>query len=226
MTPAALWRQGRWRQFVLWASPQVYARAIGGIWGRSSVRLGAGSGVARAPAPGRPRSRPDGPSALRATMASRGIAVGCARPRHRARRSLDVSADTCASPAPRRCPTASARRVRGRWSTTAVRSSRRCSVGCRRSCRRPSRPRTTCCSLTASGTGGLEAIVVNHLSPGDPVLSVSIGVFGDRIASIATTYGADVTKSAVEWGAAAQPDRSSLTHLRAWQAAGRPPRPS
>ena len=30
--------------------------------------------------------------------------------------------------------------------------------------------------LTGSGTGGLEAAVVNTLSPGDKVLSVSIGV--------------------------------------------------
>lgn len=59
--------------------------------------------------------------------------------------------------------------------------------------------------LSASGTGGLEAAVVNHLSPGDPVLSVSIGAFGDRFATIATRYGADVTNHAVEWGRAAEP---------------------
>jgi len=60
--------------------------------------------------------------------------------------------------------------------------------------------------LTASGTGGLEAAIVNFLSPGDPVLGVSIGSFGDRFAKIATTYGADVTKLDVEWGKAAQAD--------------------
>ncbi len=59
--------------------------------------------------------------------------------------------------------------------------------------------------LGASGTGGLEAAVVNHLSPGDPVLAVSIGAFGDRFAKIATRYGADVTVLAVEWGRAADP---------------------
>ncbi len=58
--------------------------------------------------------------------------------------------------------------------------------------------------LTCSGTGGLEAAAVNHLSPGDPVLSVSIGVFGDRFAKVATRYGADVTKLDVEWGKAAE----------------------
>lgn len=60
-------------------------------------------------------------------------------------------------------------------------------------------------SLTTSGTGGLEAAVVNTLSPGDKVLSVSIGSFGDRLKSIATTYGAEVVSYALEWGEAADP---------------------
>jgi aspartate aminotransferase-like enzyme len=59
--------------------------------------------------------------------------------------------------------------------------------------------------LTAAGTGGLEAAIVNFLSPGDKVLSVTIGAFGDRFAKIATTYGAEVTKVSVEWGRAADP---------------------
>lgn len=59
--------------------------------------------------------------------------------------------------------------------------------------------------LSCAGTGGLEAAVVNVLSPGDRVLGVSIGSFGDRFARIATVYGADVTKLSVEWGRAADP---------------------
>ncbi len=59
--------------------------------------------------------------------------------------------------------------------------------------------------ITTAGTGGLEAAVVNVLSPGDRVLGVSIGSFGDRFAKIARTYGADVTKVEVEWGQAADP---------------------
>jgi aspartate aminotransferase-like enzyme len=59
--------------------------------------------------------------------------------------------------------------------------------------------------VTTAGTGGLEAAVVNTLSPGDRVLGVSIGSFGDRFAKIARTYGADVTKVDVEWGQAADP---------------------
>ncbi len=59
--------------------------------------------------------------------------------------------------------------------------------------------------ITTAGTGGLEAAVVNVLSPGDRVLGVSIGSFGDRFAKIARTYGADVTKIEVAWGQAADP---------------------
>ena len=59
--------------------------------------------------------------------------------------------------------------------------------------------------LTASGSGALEAAIVNTLSPGDRVLAVSIGSFGDRFASIATAFGADVERFDVPWGFAADP---------------------
>ncbi len=60
--------------------------------------------------------------------------------------------------------------------------------------------------LTGSGTGGLEAAIVNVLSPGDKVLSVSIGVFGERFAAIAREFGAEVIPLKFEWGKAADPD--------------------
>jgi aspartate aminotransferase-like enzyme len=60
--------------------------------------------------------------------------------------------------------------------------------------------------VTSAGTGGLEAAVVNVLSPGDRVLGVSIGSFGDRFAKIAESYGASVDRVAAEWGWAAAPD--------------------
>ena len=60
--------------------------------------------------------------------------------------------------------------------------------------------------LTTAGSGGLEAAIVNTLSPGDSVLGVSIGSFGDRFAKIAGIYGADVTKLDAEWGFAAAAD--------------------
>ena len=59
--------------------------------------------------------------------------------------------------------------------------------------------------LTASGTGGLEAAVVNTLSPGDKVLSVSIGYFGQRLRDIAAAYGASIVPLDFEWGHAADP---------------------
>ncbi len=59
--------------------------------------------------------------------------------------------------------------------------------------------------LTCAGTGALEAAVVNVLSPGDAVLAVTMGAFGDRFARIAEVYGAAVTKLEVEWGRAAEP---------------------
>ena len=58
--------------------------------------------------------------------------------------------------------------------------------------------------LSASGTGGLESAVVGTLSPGDKVLSVSIGAFGERFAAIADTYGAEVIPLQYEWGQAAR----------------------
>ncbi len=60
--------------------------------------------------------------------------------------------------------------------------------------------------LTGSGTGGLEAAIVNMLSPGDKVLSVSIGLFGERFASIAEQFGAEVIPLHYEWGRAADTD--------------------
>ena len=60
--------------------------------------------------------------------------------------------------------------------------------------------------LTCSGTGGLEAAIVNTLSPGDKVLSASNGVFGDRFAEIAEKYGAEVNRLVFEWGKAVDPE--------------------
>ena len=58
----------------------------------------------------------------------------------------------------------------------------------------------------SSGSGTLEAAVVNALSPGDRVLGVSIGSFGKRWGEIARRYGADVTMLEFEWGRGADPE--------------------
>lgn len=47
--------------------------------------------------------------------------------------------------------------------------------------------------LTSSGTGAMEAAIVNTLSPGDKVVNATIGVFGNRFGEIAEVYGAEVT---------------------------------
>jgi len=60
--------------------------------------------------------------------------------------------------------------------------------------------------LSASGTGSMEAAVVNTLSPGDKVLAVSMGFFGDRFSDVAETYGAEVVRLSFEMGAAADPE--------------------
>jgi aspartate aminotransferase-like enzyme len=61
--------------------------------------------------------------------------------------------------------------------------------------------------LTASGTGGMEAAIVNTLSPGDEVLAITVGAFGDRFAEIAEAYGLTVHRLAFEWGTAVDPER-------------------
>jgi len=58
----------------------------------------------------------------------------------------------------------------------------------------------------AAGSGAMEAAVVNFISPGDKVLAISIGVFGDRFAKIAAEFGADVEKLDFPWGQPADPD--------------------
>lgn len=61
--------------------------------------------------------------------------------------------------------------------------------------------------FTSSGTGGLESAVINTLSPGDEVLAFVAGEFGERIAKIATTFGANVTKIKFDNGQGIDPDR-------------------
>ena len=61
--------------------------------------------------------------------------------------------------------------------------------------------------LTTSGTGAMEAAVVNTLSPGDKVLAVSIGYFGERFSQIARIYGAQIQDLSFPWGTAADPDQ-------------------
>ena len=58
--------------------------------------------------------------------------------------------------------------------------------------------------LAASGTGAMEGSVTNLFSPGDEVLVVNGGKFGERWTKIATTYGLKVAELKVEWGSSAR----------------------
>jgi aspartate aminotransferase-like enzyme len=57
-----------------------------------------------------------------------------------------------------------------------------------------------------SGTGGLEAAVVNLLSPGEQALFCTMGSFGDRWADIGAGYGADVLRLTVPPGEPIDPE--------------------
>jgi aspartate aminotransferase-like enzyme len=59
--------------------------------------------------------------------------------------------------------------------------------------------------LTLSGTGGLESVIANLVSPGDRVLAALCGNFGERFADMAAAYGADVVRLEAEWGQPVDP---------------------
>ncbi|WP_055528982.1 aminotransferase class V-fold PLP-dependent enzyme [Streptomyces alboniger] len=54
--------------------------------------------------------------------------------------------------------------------------------------------------LTCSGTGGMEAAVASVLRPGERVLVVELGYFGERFAEIAAHHGAHVDVVRAPWG--------------------------
>ena len=53
---------------------------------------------------------------------------------------------------------------------------------------------------TCSGTGGMESAIANLCSPGERVLCVSAGYFGERFGEIARAYGCDVAELRYDWG--------------------------
>jgi aspartate aminotransferase-like enzyme len=59
--------------------------------------------------------------------------------------------------------------------------------------------------LTASGTGAMEAAVTNFVNPGDKVLVLVNGKFGDRFAKINKRYGVEVIRKDFELGKPADP---------------------
>jgi aspartate aminotransferase-like enzyme len=59
--------------------------------------------------------------------------------------------------------------------------------------------------LASSGTGAMEAAVINLLSAGDTALVVECGKFGERWTEISKAYGINAEVLAVEWGKAVDP---------------------
>ena len=56
--------------------------------------------------------------------------------------------------------------------------------------------------LSCSGSGGMEAALVNTLSTGDTMLALVAGNFGERWANIGKAHGMDVQILEAEWGTA------------------------
>jgi aspartate aminotransferase-like enzyme len=58
--------------------------------------------------------------------------------------------------------------------------------------------------LTATGSGGMECLLVNVLNPKDKVIAIINGKFGERWADMAEAFGANVIRHHVTWGSAAK----------------------
>ena len=57
-------------------------------------------------------------------------------------------------------------------------------------------------TLTCSGTGGVEATFVSLFSPGDTVIAVNGGKFGERWVAMPKTFGLNAVEIRVPWGQA------------------------
>ena len=66
-------------------------------------------------------------------------------------------------------------------------------------------------TLTASGSAGLEAALVNVASPGETVAVLNAGKFGERWLGIARAYGLKTVELARPWGASF--DAGEVTHF-------------
>lgn len=59
--------------------------------------------------------------------------------------------------------------------------------------------------MSASGTGALESAVTSFLSPGDKVLTVNSGKFGERWGLICKAFGVEADVIDIEWGETVSP---------------------
>jgi aspartate aminotransferase-like enzyme len=68
------------------------------------------------------------------------------------------------------------------------------------------RTKQTVLMMTCSGTGAMESVVTNLLSPGDAALVCTTGAFGDRFVAIQKAFGLDPIVLPFEWGRAVDPE--------------------
>ncbi|MFA5073727.1 MAG: alanine--glyoxylate aminotransferase family protein [Nitrospirota bacterium] len=61
--------------------------------------------------------------------------------------------------------------------------------------------------LCSTGTGGMVGTVNNFLSPGDEVVVINGGKFGERWTKICQAYGVKVEEIVVEWGYTVKPEQ-------------------
>jgi len=59
---------------------------------------------------------------------------------------------------------------------------------------------------TSTGSGGMESLIVNTLSPGDKIIVVVSGKFGERWSQMARTFGMNVIEIEVPWGQSIDPE--------------------
>ena len=61
-------------------------------------------------------------------------------------------------------------------------------------------------AVSGSGSAGMEACVANLIEPGDRAVVCINGFFGERIAEMASRYGAEVVRVEAEWGRTIEPE--------------------
>lgn len=61
-------------------------------------------------------------------------------------------------------------------------------------------------TVTASGTGAMEAGIINFLSPGDRVIVASNGKFGERWADLTEAFGIETDRVNITWGDVIDPE--------------------
>jgi len=61
--------------------------------------------------------------------------------------------------------------------------------------------------LASSGTGSMEAAVANTVNPGDKVIAVVGGKFGERWADLCKAYNANMIELDIEWGDYLRPEQ-------------------